>query len=94
MLTFNLNPDLSVPLYSQLYSAIRNALERGEITAGERLPSKRELASHLKISVVTVENAYSQLCAEGYIHSKPGSGFYAEKVQLRLSTENVTPPLH
>lgn len=92
MLTFNLNPDLSVPLYSQLYSAIRNALERGEITAGERLPSKRELASHLKISVVTVENAYSQLCAEGYIHSKPGSGFYAEKVQSRLSSENVTPP--
>lgn len=92
MLTFNLNPDLSVPLYSQLYSAIRNALETGEITAGERLPSKRELASHLKISVVTVENAYSQLCAEGYIHSKPGSGFYAEKIQPRLSSGNISPP--
>lgn len=88
MLTFNLDPQSNIPLYSQLYSAVRNLIENGEITAGERLPSKRELASHLKISVVTVESAYSQLCAEGYIHSKPGSGFYAEKIQSKLSSEN------
>lgn len=84
MLTFNLDPQSHIPLYSQLYSAVRSSIEKGEIAAGERLPSKRELASHLKISVVTVESAYSQLCAEGYIHSKPGSGFYAEKYNQGL----------
>ena len=92
MLTFNLDPQSNIPLYSQLYSAVRNLIENGEITAGERLPSKRELASHLKISVVTVESAYSQLSAEGYIHSKPGSGFYAEKIQSKLPSENMDIP--
>lgn len=92
MLTFNLDPQSHIPLYSQLYSAVRSSIEKGEIAAGERLPSKRELASHLKISVVTVESAYSQLCAEGYIHSKPGSGFYAEKIQSRLASENMDIP--
>lgn len=89
MLTFDLDPELQVPLYRQLYSCIRHSLESGEISSGERLPSKRELASHLKISVVTVENAYSQLSAEGYIRSKPGSGFFAENIQPRLTAENV-----
>lgn len=92
MLTFNFDSDSKIPLYSQLYNAIRTSLESGEIITGEKLPSKRELALHLKISVVTVENAYSQLCAEGYIHSKPGSGFYAEKIQHRLSSENSAVP--
>lgn len=92
MLTFNLDPQSHIPLYSQLYNAVRSSIEKGEIAAGERLPSKRELASHLKISVVTVESAYSQLCAEGYIHSKPGSGFYAEKIHSRLASENFNIP--
>ncbi len=92
MLTFNLDSDLQTPLYIQLYNAIRKALEIGEIVAEERLPSKRELASHLKISIVTVENAYSQLTAEGYIRSKPGSGFYAEKIQPRLISDAAEIP--
>lgn len=87
MFTFNLDSNKKIPLYEQLYICIRNELETGGIKFGEKLPSKRELASHLKISVVTVESAYSQLAAEGYITSKPGSGFYAEKVQYNLQTE-------
>lgn len=90
MLTFNLETNNKIPLYEQLYFSVRNELETGRIKAGEKLPSKRELASHLKISVVTVETAYSQLAAEGYIISKPGSGFYAEAVQLRSEPENKT----
>lgn len=48
----------------------------GNLKAHEKLLSKRALAAHLNVSVVTVENAYSQLLAEGYIYSKPKSGFY------------------
>lgn len=43
------------PLYEQLYRYIRGEIEAGRLAAGERLPSKRALAAHLKISVVTVE---------------------------------------
>ena len=42
------------PLYEQLYRYIRGEIEAGRLAAGERLPSKRALAAHLKISVVTV----------------------------------------
>ena len=52
------------PLYEQLYRYIRGEIEAGRLAAGERLPSKRALAAHLKISVVTVEGAYGQLLAE------------------------------
>lgn len=87
MLTFNLDPNDKIPLYEQLYFHIRNELETGGIKFGEKLPSKRELASHLKVSIVTIETAYSQLAAEGYITSKPGSGFFAESVQYRTQPE-------
>ena len=68
------------PLYEQLYNHIRNEIESGKIGPGDKLPSKRALSAHLKISVVTVETAYSLLAAEGYIYSVPGSGYYAERL--------------
>lgn len=68
------------PLYEQLYNHIRNEIESGRIGPGDKLPSKRALSAHLKISVVTVETAYSLLAAEGYIYSVPGSGYYAERL--------------
>lgn len=78
MITFTLNPDSKTPMYEQLYSHIKGEIDAGNIKSGEKLPSKRNLSAHLKISIVTVETAYAQLMAEGYIASKPGSGFYVE----------------
>ena len=52
----------------------------GRLAAGEKLPSKRLLAKHLSVSVITVENAYAQLAAEGYIYSLPKRGFFVEKL--------------
>lgn len=66
--------------YYKLYSYIRDDILRGKITEGERLPSKRALAADLGVSVMTVQFAYDQLLAEGYIRSKERSGFYVEKV--------------
>ena len=76
MLTFFLDNESETPLYEQLYNFIKKAIEVGELKADEKLPSKRKLATHLKISVITVENAYNQLMAEGYIRSVPKSGFF------------------
>ncbi|MDE6667447.1 MAG: PLP-dependent aminotransferase family protein [Clostridia bacterium] len=66
--------------YYTLYSCIREDILRGKIKAGERLPSKRAFATELGVSVVTVQLAYDQLLAEGYIRSKERSGFFAERV--------------
>lgn len=81
MLTYVLEPGSRIPLYEQLYRAIKDSILSGVISGGEKLPSKRELAEHLNISRITVENAYSQLLAEGYIVSRPRSGYYAEVLE-------------
>lgn len=80
MITLNLDTESKIPLYMQLYSYMKQEMESGNIKCGEKLPSKRALSAHLKISIITVETAYAQLIAEGYITSKPGSGFYAEDI--------------
>lgn len=72
----NLDKEQKEPLYIQLYSNIKLNIQNGNIQAGSKLPSIRKLSADLNISKTTVENAYSQLCAEGYITNKPQSGFY------------------
>lgn len=77
MLDYNLDKRGEASLYEYVYQQIRDDIVAGRIAAGEHLPSKRAFASHLGISVITIENAYSQLLAEGYICSKPRRGYYA-----------------
>ena len=81
MRTYVLDPNSKTPLYEQLYRALKEDILSGAITGGEKLPSKRALAEHLSVSRITVENAYSQLLAEGYLTSRPRSGFYAEHLE-------------
>src|SRR5690554_6212558 len=91
MLTIILSPNSSVPLYEQLYQFIKVEIEKNRLQANDKLPSKRSLASHLKISRSTIESAYYQLQAEGYIRSKPGSGFYVEQINEKLHSEKPEP---
>lgn len=69
----------SVPLIRQIYDQIRIRILHGELAAGERLPSTRELASSLGISRNVVIEAYDQLFVEGYVEGKKGSGTYVAK---------------
>lgn len=73
MLTVSLDSRLETPLYEQLYRYIRGEIETGRLAAGEKLPSKRALCAHLKISQNTVETAYEQLTAEGYLTAGPAA---------------------
>lgn len=84
MLTYTLTPGSSIPLYDQLYTAIKTDISHGVLKTGERLPSKRTLAEHLGISVVTVETAYSQLMAEGYVRSAEKKGYFVAQVDEAL----------
>ena len=61
MLTYPMEERGSLPLYEYLCRSIRSDILSGALPAGTRLPSKRALAEHLRVSVITVEGAYSQL---------------------------------
>lgn len=69
-----LDPVSRLPLYRQLYNALRSAILAGRLAAGARLPSTRALATELGVSRNTVVNAFEQLAAEGYLEGKVGSG--------------------
>ena len=69
--------------YYTLYADIREDILRGKFKAGEKLPAKRTLAAELGVSVVTVQLAYEQLLAEGYIYSRERSGYYVEKIEVQ-----------
>ena len=68
--------------YYTLYECIRTDILSGRLKAGERLPSKRALASDLGVSVVTVQTAYEQLLAEGYVSAKERSGYFVSPLEL------------
>lgn len=80
MLTYDLTNHGKIPMYEYLYQLIREDILAGRLKKDERLPSKRTLAEHLSVSKITVENAYAQLLAEGYIYSKEKTGYFAEDV--------------
>ena len=80
MLTYQLKKAPGVPLYEALYRCIRQDILSGKLAAGEKLPSKRTLATHLEVSKITVETAYNQLLAEGYIRSEEKVGYFVEAV--------------
>lgn len=80
MLTYELKKSPGVPLYESLYRCIREDILSGALPAGAKLPSKRALAQNLEVSKITVETAYSQLLAEGYIRSREKVGYFVETV--------------
>ena len=80
MLTYNFPDNKEKPLYEYLYNFIKEDILKGNIKPNEKLPSKRNLAKQLKLSLVTVETAYNQLIVEGYITSIEKKGYYAENI--------------
>lgn len=76
-----------MPLYEQIYSYIRSEIRGGGLRAGERLPSTRTLADHLKVSRSTTQMAYEQLMAEGYIRPVPCRGYYVAKMEELVEVE-------
>ena len=64
------------PLYEKIYEYIKSEITAGKLAKGEKLPSTRRLAEGLSISRSTVDMAYEQLRAEGYIKAEPCRGFF------------------
>lgn len=78
--TIRLDRANGAALYRQVCEALVGALARGELTAGERLPSERELAERLGISRTTAVNAYGELRARGLVRGQVGRGTFVSAV--------------
>lgn len=98
-----IDKNLKTPIYQQLYDNIKSAIECGGLKKDTKLPSIRKLSNDLKVSKTTIENAYNQLCIEGYIKNKPQQGYYVEadinlisinKVSHSLKTEENTQKIY
>ena len=81
MLLIKLEKSTNTPLYEQIYDQIRRDITEGKLPVGMKLPSKRKLGDFLDVSQTTIELAYSQLAAEGFILSKPRKGFYVQAIE-------------
>ena len=75
-------------IYEQIKEGLRKLVVSGAISAGEKLPSVRELASQLAINPNTIQRAYRELENEGYIYTLVGKGtFVAENGNIDNSRE-------
>ena len=90
-LTLNLDPSLS-PKYLQIAACLRQAVKTGKITAGESLPSSRQLASQLNTNRHTVMTALQELVAQGWLESAERKGYrVAAKLPVEQSQEIEQP---
>jgi GntR family transcriptional regulator len=67
------NPD---PMHKQVTDQMRDAIAKGALSPGARLPSIRELARELAVSPITIKRAYGDLEREGYLITRPGLGSF------------------
>lgn len=77
------------PIYAQIREQLKEQILNGKITEGTVLPSIRQLAKELGISVITTTRAYRELEAEGYIASVQGKGSIVLKRDNQLLTEQI-----
>lgn len=91
MLMIPIDTNSTIPLYEQIYTHIKNEIKKGMLTQYSKLPSTRNLAASLQVSRNTVDMAYAQLVAEGYLETKPKSGYYVSSMSnlMNLTTKEV-----
>lgn len=82
---FVLNSQAPLPLYQQLYQQIRAHVLAGKLPPHAKLPSVRDLAAELSTSRNTVDGAYQELLAEGYIYSKSRSGYFVSGLDQEVA---------
>jgi len=66
----------NLPIYEQIYAQMKNAILLGDLSEGDLLPSIRQLAKDLRISVITTKRAYDELERDGYLYTVAGKGCY------------------
>ena len=90
-LAIELKPDTGKCIYQQIYEYIRNEIRTGKLQRNEKLPSTRSLDEYLQIARNTVDSAYGQLLAEGYIMAKPCKGYFVCGIEDLFSFSGTEP---
>lgn len=75
-MSFHIDTASRLPIYQQLTRQIREAIARGELQPGERLPSVRQLSQELLVNPNTIARAYTELERDGVVVSRPGLGVF------------------
>ena len=78
-----------LPIYEQITTQIKQKILSGELAAGEALPSIRNLAKDLRISVITTKRAYDELEREGFIYTVAGRGCFVAAKNVELLREET-----
>lgn len=81
MIFIELKKDDPMPLYEQIYQQIRRDIIDGRFPVGMKLPSKRQLEEFLQVSQTTIEMAYDQLVAEGFIAAEARKGYFVQAIE-------------
>jgi Predicted transcriptional regulators len=76
-----------IPIYEQIYSQIKNLIINGELAEDMPLPSIRNLAKDLHISVITTKRAYDELEKEGFIYTVAAKGCFVAPKNIELLRE-------
>ena len=82
---FQCDPTSRVPIYRQLMDQVRQAVARGRLRPGTRLPSVRALSRELVVNPNTVARAYTELEREGVLNTRQGLGVFVAEPQADLS---------
>lgn len=77
------------PIYEQIYTQIKNQIISGDLKEDEALPSIRNLAKDLRISVITTKRAYDELEREGFIYTLPAKGCFVARKNIELLREET-----
>ncbi len=94
---FFIDKSSSKPLYIQIYQSVIQEINQGKLQGDEKMPSILQLASQMGLSKITIENAYAQLVAEGYLYAQPQKGYFvtpmkaiaAQQTQPQILDERV-----
>lgn len=79
---------INLPLYQRIARQLKSAIERGELTPGSRLPASRVYAQEQGVSRATIENAWGELVAQGWLERRGQAGTF---VSERLSPRQLAP---
>jgi GntR family transcriptional regulator len=84
-----IDPQLPVPIWSQIEEAVRRQIALGQLSAGEAVPSVRELALRLRVNPATVSRAYQRLAEQGLLEVRRGEGTFVPKTPPQRSRTEI-----
>lgn len=84
-----INHEGSTPLYTQIADSLRERITSEFYSAGEKIPSEKELGKHFGVSRITLRNALDILRHEGHIYSVPGKGTYVSNIPVEANFHKV-----